>query len=314
MLKLKLNKPLSFFYAKNYLHTGNKNFDHCINLVKTNDYENYLCTMLLPKEIMRSAFALRAFNIEISNVSASTRDAKIGLMRYKFWKDRLDTMYKQQQQSEFNLAGEPITNELMIAIKQNKLSKIWLSRLIESREFQMLNKTTYQTVKDVENFGEYTVSPIYYLLLECMNIKNVNCDHVSSHLSKSQILANLVRSIPAQSRANLSLIPIELLVKHKISQNEIIKLTYQQKIEKNENFKDLIYNLCNLSNQHLMKARKLNNEIPSNVNILFLNSINIESFLKKIEKYNFDITNKNLHLRDAFTPFKLYYAKFRNKY
>jgi hypothetical protein len=76
-------------------------------------------------------------------------------------------------------------------------------------------------------------------------------------------------------------------VKHKISQNEIIRLTNPERQEKkivNENLKDLDYDLCNLSNQHLMKARKLNKRIPSNVNILFLNSIVIETFLKNIEK------------------------------
>lgn len=30
------------------------------------DYENYLCTLLLPRELRRAAFALRAFNVEVS--------------------------------------------------------------------------------------------------------------------------------------------------------------------------------------------------------------------------------------------------------
>ena len=32
------------------------------------DYENYLATLLLPKDIQRAAFALRAFNVELSQV------------------------------------------------------------------------------------------------------------------------------------------------------------------------------------------------------------------------------------------------------
>ena len=49
-----------------------------------------------------------------------------------------------------------------------------------------------------------------------------------------------------------------------------------------------------------MKARKINRQIPSNVNLLFLNSIVIATFLKKIEKNNFDINNPVLHKRDSF--------------
>ena len=114
------------------------------------------------------------------------------------------------------------------------------------------------------------------------------------------MIPNFVRSI---SRANISLVPLELLVKHKISQNEIIRLSNpeQRKVKiENENLKDLVHDLCNLPNQHLMKARKINRQIPSNVNLLFLNSIVIATFLKKIEKNNFDINNPVLHKRDSF--------------
>jgi NADH dehydrogenase [ubiquinone] 1 alpha subcomplex assembly factor 6 len=250
----------------------------------------------------------------MASVASLSRDPKIGLMRFKFWKDRIDSIYKQP---DLKLTGEPITSELVISIKKHNLSKSWFNRLIEARETQLSAKKTYQTVKDVEQHGEYTVSPIYYLLLECLKIKNVNCDHAASHLGKSHMIANLVRSIPNQSRASISLIPLELLVKHKISQNEIIRLTNPERQEKkivNENLKDLVYDLCNLSNQHLMKARKLNKQIPSNVNNLFLNSVVIETFLKNIEKYNFDINNPVLHKRDSFLPIKLFLGKLRKRY
>ena len=311
MLKFKKTNIIRI-YLRKYTQTGNKNFDHCMNLVKNHDYENYLSTMLLPKTILRSAFAIRAFNIEMSNISALSRDPKISLMRFKFWKDRLNSMYTEVN---FNTSDEPVTTELLISIRKHELSKNWLNRLIESRESQLLNKISYQTIKDVELHGEKSVASIYYLLLECLKIKNLNCDHVASHISKSYILVNLVRSIPQQSKQNISLIPIELLVKHQISQNEIIKMTNNNKNKiENEKLKDLIYDLCNLSNQHLMKARKLSSLIPSNLNILFINSIIIESFLKKIEKHNFDINNQLLHQREAFLPFKLYLAKWKNKY
>ena len=35
---------------------------------RKSDYENYLSTLLLPKEIQRAAFALRAFNVELAQV------------------------------------------------------------------------------------------------------------------------------------------------------------------------------------------------------------------------------------------------------
>ena len=35
---------------------------------RKNDYENYLCTLLLPKDARTVAFVIRAFNVELAQV------------------------------------------------------------------------------------------------------------------------------------------------------------------------------------------------------------------------------------------------------
>jgi hypothetical protein len=64
---LKLVRSRRVIYYRNYFirnsHVEHKNYNHCVSLVKNNDYENYLSILLLPKDIMQSAFAIRAFNI-----------------------------------------------------------------------------------------------------------------------------------------------------------------------------------------------------------------------------------------------------------
>lgn len=302
------------------------NFDYCANLVKTSDYESYLTTLLLPKEIIRSAFAIRAFNVELANISSSVRDPKLALIRTKFWKDCLDGIYKPTSSNEPKSisfkSNEPIINELEIAIKSHKLSKQWLSRLITSREEQFKTNSQYSTYKEVENFGEMSVASIYYLLLECMGVKNMKVDHVASHIGKAQILANLIRSIPVQSKNQMSLIPLDMLVKHKISQNEIISKARRGKIEKiekkdsvdDERLHDLVFDICNMSNQHLIKARKHIEDVPANKRSVFLHAILVQQFLNKIEKFNFDIYNPRVHSRDTFIILKLYLAKFKKVY
>lgn len=297
------------------------NFDYCANLVKNSDYESYLSTLLLPKEILRSAFAIRAFNVELATISVSVRDPKLALIRTKFWKDCLDGIYKPTNSNEPKSIGfksnEPIINELEIAIKSHKLSKQWLTRLITSREDQFKSNSQYKTYKEVENFGDMSVASIYYLLLECMGVKNMHCDHVASHIGKAQIVANLIRSIPAQSKNQVSLIPLDMLVKHKISQNEIISKARRGRDEKtadDERLHDLVYDICNMSNQHLMKARKHMKDVPANLRSVFLHAVLIQQFLNKIEKSNFDIFNPRVHSRDPFIILKLYLAKFKKVY
>jgi NADH dehydrogenase [ubiquinone] 1 alpha subcomplex assembly factor 6 len=283
--------------------THKVNSDYCLNLVKTNDYENFVGTLLLPKDLVRSALAIRAFNVELANVSVSTREPKIGVMRMRFWKDRIEMIYKNDE--NFNLTTEPITSELAIAIRRHSLTKQWFMRLISCRENNIKTRNQYQTVQEVEAFGELSVATIYYLLFECLGAKNVNFDHAASHFAKAQILTNLIRSMPMQSQSNVSYIPIELLLKHKVSQHDLIRK------KPSSNLNDLIFDMCNLSNQHVSKTRKLLGQIDSrNVRLVFLNLVNIEAFLQRIQKLNFNIFDENLHKRDGYMPMRIFLAKF----
>lgn len=61
---------------------------------RKNDYEGFLCSLLLPHNLRSAAFVIRAFNTEIALVEDQVRDSKIGLMRIKFWEETLNEIYK----------------------------------------------------------------------------------------------------------------------------------------------------------------------------------------------------------------------------
>jgi len=67
------------------------NFDYTIDVVKKNDYNTYLSTLLSPEQVLRAAFALKAFNIELLSMYRSSLDTKsqISLIKLQFWKVRL---------------------------------------------------------------------------------------------------------------------------------------------------------------------------------------------------------------------------------
>ena len=45
-----------------------RNSDYCFKKLRQYDFENFLCTLLLPERARRGAIAIRAFNIEIAQV------------------------------------------------------------------------------------------------------------------------------------------------------------------------------------------------------------------------------------------------------
>lgn len=138
---------------------------------------------MLHKNIRRTGFAVRAFNIEIATLQDQISDMKIGEMRFKFWETSLVEIYKNK------IPKHPVLIELFMvciklfiyittiiililniflqAAKTHKLSLIYLKRLISSREKYMLN-SSLKTIEDLETYAENSVSPVYYLFLEAM--------------------------------------------------------------------------------------------------------------------------------------------------
>lgn len=71
--------------------TQSRAYAYCLS--RKNDYENFLCTLLLPRSIKSAAFAVRAFNVEVAQVEDQVTDSKIGAMRLQFWTNALNEIY-----------------------------------------------------------------------------------------------------------------------------------------------------------------------------------------------------------------------------
>ncbi|KAG0434901.1 hypothetical protein HPB47_018795, partial [Ixodes persulcatus] len=160
---------------------------YCMELVRKHDHENYLCSLLLPDDGRRTAFAVRALNVELAQIRDVVSRPDIGLMRLQFWTDALERIYKG------SAPEQPVAQELAAVIRLRKLSKHWLSRLIESRRE---SDKAHTSLEEAEEYAERSVSPVLYLTLQSMGVQDLNCDHVASHVGKLQGLTNLIRGVP----------------------------------------------------------------------------------------------------------------------
>ena len=57
--------------TSNLVNESDRNLDYCFKKIRQYEFENFLCTLLLPEEARRGAIAVRAFNIEIAQVPPS---------------------------------------------------------------------------------------------------------------------------------------------------------------------------------------------------------------------------------------------------
>ena len=168
-----------------------------MDLVKVNEPNTYFTTLLTPKPAIRTAFALRALNIELFAIKRAYKETHIAEIKLQFWKDQLNLIFDKEVKTKL---AEPISCELALAVRTHNLSKIWFTRLIEGRK-HFLSVQQFKDLAELEKCAEASIASVYYIVFNCMNVKNVDCDHAASHLGKAQMLCNIVKYLLNKSKA-----------------------------------------------------------------------------------------------------------------
>ncbi|XP_063984016.1 NADH dehydrogenase (ubiquinone) complex I, assembly factor 6 [Diachasmimorpha longicaudata] len=269
---------------------------YCMELVRRNDFESYLCTLLLPNDLRAPAFAIRAFNVEIALIQDQTTEAAISGMRYSFWNDTLKKIYSD------NPPQAPVPLELHRILKTVKLSKHYFQRLLDAR-WKKWQSSDFPDLESLEKYSEDTVSPIYYLLLEARGIKDINVDHIASHLGKSQGITTLLRSIPHHAQRRVCVIPQELLIKHRVPTESVFRG------EMSKELSDVIFNVASRAHQHLEKAKNLRKNTKKNLSSIFLPAVNIEKYLTQLQTFDFNVYSSSLHKKDNMLALQILKAK-----
>ncbi|XP_072266991.1 NADH dehydrogenase (ubiquinone) complex I, assembly factor 6 isoform X1 [Pyxicephalus adspersus] len=289
------------------LHRGNcrgnssKAATYCVELVRKRDYEGFLCTLLLPPESRHSVFALRAFNVELSQVKDSVSQKNLGLMRMQFWKDTLQEIYRE------NPPHHPVALELAKAVHRHKLTKRWLTRIIDDRE-KNLDDRAYRNIKELETYAENTQSSLLYLTLETLDVKDVHADHAASHIGKAQGIITCLRAVPFHSSRRQVFLPVDICILHGASQEDFIRGSQER------NVKDVIFDIASQAHIHLEHARSFQKKVNGEAFPAFNITVPLDSYLKKLRKADFNIFHPSLQRRDPWLPLSLYIQSWRKNY
>ncbi|KAJ7558011.1 hypothetical protein O6H91_04G021300 [Diphasiastrum complanatum] len=257
-------------------------FSYCVQQVRTYDYENYLCLLQLPEKLRTAAFAIRAFNVEIAKVKESAHETNLALMRLLWWQEAINGIYAKSP------VGHPVVKALEYITQEHRLNKHWFSRIIEARIADAEITTSPVNIADVEHYAESTASTLLYLTLEAAGIRNTNADHAASHIGKAAGLALLLRASPFHVGYRRSYIPLELLAKHRFSEEEI----YRGK--ETEALCNAVFELASVANSHLEKARQLSNAVPPEAFPVLLPAVPAGVLLKSLQQCGFNIFDQRL--------------------
>lgn len=246
--------------------------DFCYTRVRTLDYPGFYSTLYLPKPQRDAVIALRAFNIQTATIKDVISKPEIGEMRVIWWRDTIKKIYEKKE-----VPLDPVVQEVARAINSYKLTQTFFLKCLNAR-YKDLKVKQPESLEDVEEYCENTSSSLLYLTLEVMGVKNQNADHAASHIGKAIGMVTLLRGFSHHLRNRELYIPVELTVKHNISQEQI----FRQEI--NDNVLEAVYEFANRAINHLEWGRSFMKKVPTKARPVFLSAAFADDFLYTLQK------------------------------
>ncbi|XP_055955553.1 NADH dehydrogenase (ubiquinone) complex I, assembly factor 6 isoform X2 [Patella vulgata] len=196
---------------------------------------------------------------------------------------------------------------LFQATQHLKLSKKWLANMVDAR-FEQMEDKSYTSIKHIEEFAEKGVCPMNYLLLQCLGVENIHADHAASHIGKAQSIVTLLRAAPFHAGKKKVYLPMDLLIKNKVSQESVIRGKTDQPI------KDVVYETASIAHHHLKHARSFKSDVPKEACVAFLSTVSCEWYLKQLQTADFNIFDSRLQRRNNLLPLRLWLQKRKKTY
>ncbi|VDO00937.1 unnamed protein product [Rodentolepis nana] len=280
------------------------NQTYCRELVKKADYFNYLCCLPLPQPQQRFAFALRAFNVEVSLIRDRAPTPQTANLRFQYWEDSIKSLFNagNDKLTSEVVHRSPIESELSWSVNKftGCISRHWLLRILMARR-ERVGDVAFQSCDELEEYADSTNAPLHYALAEALGHKSLAVDHALSHLAKAQGIITHLRSVVLfASRYRNVILPTDLLVKHNLPTEVALRLCRNNQqfdsasldSSSVERLRDVSQALATRARYHTIKALSLppmKSKETSSLTLLLLPSIPVCRLLRVFaDPCNFD--------------------------
>lgn len=298
---------------------------HALDLVRRADYEGYLTSLFMPTPRTRdAAIALRAFNVETAFVKGAVTKPELGLMRLAWWQQRVDAAFRSNTTANQPLTtNHPVDDALADAIAHSAFTKGWFSRLIDER-MRQLEHAQPATLADVERTAEHVHSSLLYLLLESVNVKHIDADHIASHIGVAAGIVTLLRALPVTLTHSDVQLPQDVMAKHGLSKERLVRSIAGVAHEGSDpadaaqvrrQLADCVFDVAVVAKSHIDQARTLleTSQAPEVAKCVFVNAVPTLLYLERLERANFDCFSNELHQRSFALYWRLWQNGFRRR-
>lgn len=187
-------------------------FAYCAELVRTADRDRFLASLFAPADRRDALHALYAFNIEVTRVREAAREPLPGEIRLQWWTDVLNGERAAEAQAN------PVAAALLATVTRYGLVVSTLTALIDASRFDLYDEPM-ATVADLEAYAKSRSSVV--LALATQILAGVGAEIAAGPAGIAYAIAGLLRVFPLHASRGQIYVPIELLDRHKVRQQDI---------------------------------------------------------------------------------------------
>lgn len=229
-------------------------------------------------------------------------------MRMQFWKDAINNIYKGK------MTKEPTATALFESVQRYELPRQSFINVIEGREREL----SIETPRDLQGLGtvlELTQSSLLHLQLELLlpqlteidELEKENYQIALSHIGKSIGLSTLLRALPYHAAKGRLVIPSDITANHGVVEEEVLRKLDKIDGESANRLSDATFEFATEANDQLIAARSLlKGGIRKQLMPVFLSAVPPQSYLNRLEKYDFNPFNVHLQQKYWKLPWEIY--------
>ena len=167
---------------------------------------------------------------------------------------------------------------------------------------QALSSVTHiETLDKLETFAEHTRSSLLHLALTMSGQSSIDSDHAASHIGRCGGLVTALRATPYLLSKQQLLLPQDILSKHKVSQNDVLRAK--------DVVKEPVFEVASQAHLHLEKARTLMSKLSKDTNKFFLSVALYDYYLQLLRKCDFNVYDPKLQKKNPLLAWKLWRSR-----
>ncbi|KAJ1818303.1 NADH dehydrogenase (ubiquinone) complex I, assembly factor 6 [Coemansia sp. RSA 2598] len=274
--------------------------EYCRRLVQQHDLDNYLVSLFSSRPVREAVWGIRAMNVELVRISEITTSTTAAQMRFAYWHDTIKRLYSDDPMQT------PISRCVHDAVRRYSISKTWLRRLVSERE-RALDSPTFETVADVERYGERAYACLIHPHLEALGVRDMHADNAARAIGVAMAIVNFTRSAPlllARGRCDL---PKDLIAKHQVDLDSLYR-NPQSTVE----LQSAVYEFATKAYTRLCGAAEI--YVPSAPRAAFpalMAAVPAKEWLERLESVDFDVFDRRLQQRKMRVLWRLWRASRR---